>query len=233
MLSAPVTLGGAWPTSPSMDSPAGSPTAMTTTRMLCTIAIARRSPPSSAPKRQNLRHAAGRRGKIRVNLIPAMYKLQISSTTDRDEGHGQQQHRNAERISCHPVQCLRCHHGAERYADQHEDRAHQQCRNQHWPTGERCTSHRQNRTRQPAGRNADETQCGTARGRNRQRFGKVAQSREAVGGGRRRQDQGSQGAKRTLRRGSSDAINAARGRSRQILAAMSPSRATACERGRC
>ena len=38
----------ALPASPSSDSPAGRPTAMITTRMLCTIAIERSSAPSSA-----------------------------------------------------------------------------------------------------------------------------------------------------------------------------------------
>ena len=47
-LNGPPTLRVAWPTSPSSDSPAGKPTATITTRMVCTMAMARRSASSSA-----------------------------------------------------------------------------------------------------------------------------------------------------------------------------------------
>ena len=84
-------------------------------------------------------------GEICVNLAPAMYKLQITGTADGDDDHGQQQHHNAERIGSHSVQSLGSNHCAERYADEHEYRAHQQRRDEHRSAGKSSASDRKDR----------------------------------------------------------------------------------------
>jgi len=76
-----------------------------------------------------------------------MYETQIACAADGNEDHGQQQDTNTERIGGHAVQSLRRDHRAERYADEYEYRAHQQRRDEHWPTGNGSAGDCQNRAR--------------------------------------------------------------------------------------
>ena len=86
-------------------------------------------------ERQDLRHAARRGRKVGIDRPPPVHKAQIPCAADGNDRHCENQDRNTERIGCHSVQSFGRHHGAKRGADQHEDRLHQQRRDQHRPAG--------------------------------------------------------------------------------------------------
>ena len=80
-----------------------------------------------------------------IDRPPPVHKAQIPCAADGNDRHRDNQHDDTERIGRHSVQRLRRHHGAKRGADQHEDRPHQQCRDQHWPAGDRRSGHGEDR----------------------------------------------------------------------------------------
>ncbi len=186
-LNTPPTLRAPWPTRPNSDSPAGKPTAIITTRTVCTMAMARMSASSSAASPITCDRPPGRRREVCGHLVPAVHRAQIGGPADADADHGRQQHGDAQRIGRHAVQRRRRDHGAERNADQHQQNAHRQRRHQHRPPGERGGGHHQDRTRQKAGRHPQEAEREPADGGKDQRFRKVAGDGEAVGGGLRGQ----------------------------------------------
>ena len=132
-------------------------------------------------QRHHLRQATGRRRQIGRDRIPAMHRAQVKRADDTDNGAGDDQDADADRIGRHAAQGFRRHHGAERNTDQHQQNPQHRHRNAHRPAAERGAGDHQQRARQVAGRHAEQAEGQPAGGGKDHRFRDVAEAKNAIG----------------------------------------------------
>ena len=113
-----------------------------------------------------------------------MHGTQIKSARDTDDGTGNHQHRDAQRIGRHAVQRCRRHDCAERRAEQHQQHTQERRRDQHRPPCQRRRSNSNDGARQIARRHAGEPQRQAASCAKRQRLRNVAERVGAAEGWR-------------------------------------------------
>ena len=129
----------------------------TTTRITCTIAMARRSAPYSAASTMTCASAPGLAPNSADLRSPSRGRSADTTWSPRScRRSTTEQHRDAERKRGEPLQRLRRHHRAERNADQHGDDARSGRGTIERPADQRRCRHRQQRPGDQTGGKAEQ-----------------------------------------------------------------------------